>query len=440
MRRAGRRTGTAHPRDRRRRLTVARVVVVGGGFAGLSAAARLAKLRHDVTLLEADERLGGQLRGVDREGATWQVHRESVTLPGVFRDLFRKSGRPLERELDLTKIAGRRHIFADCTVLDLPMGMRGDQHDALLETFGRDDWSSWVDPLNEPWDVVRRAALDQVLVGPTAFDAAARSILRPRRSLARVARKGLRDDRLRRLVLDPLRLDGHDPRAVPGLVAMRHYVERNFGLWVFDGGRPALADTLTQRLAQRKVSVHTGVVARSVLCRGGTVCEVVADGDSWPADVVVWCAPHRPEGLVAPAGTPVVPSSRTYVTLGADAPGMPDELLVHAESPLRMWRSSPGQWTIEHRAAGDPLVALAGCGLDLRAHVVARWDHTPSELAALGHWGWVWAGWKSAFDVPGVAPVGGLYFAGAHAHPGGSLEAIGMATAAIAADVGRAPR
>ena len=58
----------------------------------------------------------------------------------------------------------------------------------------------------------------------------------------------------------------------------------------------------------------------------------------------------------------------------------------------------------------------------------------------MGHWGWAWSRWTTAFDLPGVAPTGGLYFAGAHAHPGGSLEAIGMATAAIADDVGPAAR
>jgi phytoene dehydrogenase-like protein len=58
----------------------------------------------------------------------------------------------------------------------------------------------------------------------------------------------------------------------------------------------------------------------------------------------------------------------------------------------------------------------------------------------MGHWGWTWSRWTTAFDLPGVAPSGGLYLAGAHAHPGGSLEAVGMATAAIAADVGPATR
>ena len=124
---------------------MANVVVVGGGFAGLSAAARLAKLRHDVALLEAGDRLGGRLHGHVVDGQAWPLDVETVSLPGVFRDLFRKSGRPLERVLELTKTAGRRHMFDDRSVLDLPLGNRGDQHEAIVGVFGEDEWSPWVD-------------------------------------------------------------------------------------------------------------------------------------------------------------------------------------------------------------------------------------------------------------------------------------------------------
>ncbi|WP_317696188.1 FAD-dependent oxidoreductase [Aeromicrobium sp. REDSEA-S32_B7] len=58
---------------------MARVVVVGGGFAGTSLAARLAKLRHEVVLLEAGDRLGGRLRGHQAGDGLWQLDLDTFT-------------------------------------------------------------------------------------------------------------------------------------------------------------------------------------------------------------------------------------------------------------------------------------------------------------------------------------------------------------------------
>ena len=76
------------------RPDVARVVVVGGGFGGLATAARLAKLGHEVTLLERLETLGGAVSTVAADGFEWDAGPTSTLLPAVVRDLFRKSGRP----------------------------------------------------------------------------------------------------------------------------------------------------------------------------------------------------------------------------------------------------------------------------------------------------------------------------------------------------------
>ncbi|MGH3473480.1 MAG: phytoene desaturase family protein [Aeromicrobium sp.] len=423
---------------------MARVVVVGGGFAGMSAAARLAKLRHDVTLLEAGHELGGRLRGHTVDGGTWQLSPDSVTLPGVLRDLFRRSGRPIERVVDLVPVEGRRHVFHDRSVLDLPFGSRAGQHDAVTETLGYDSWSPWVDTLADPWDVLRRTLLERLIDDRDDLDRTTRRALDVRRPLSRLARKDLSDDLMRAMVLDAVRLDGHNPMNVPAFVAVQHYVERSLGRWRVEGGLPALANALATRLEERKLDVRTGVRAHEVVLAAGRVTGVVTSDESLDADVVVWCAPTWPAPLPHPPGIPAIPARRTLLTLDDGAPELPLDLLAHGDPPVHAWSDGSARWTLAHHNAEDPVIALARVGVDLRDHVVDRYDLSPSDLVRLGHWGWAWQGWTTMFDRPGVGQENRLgdtlFMAGAHAHPGGTIEEIGSATATIAEAIGAAPR
>src|SRR3954462_12041288 len=116
---------------------MSRVVVVGGGLGGTAAPARRAKQGHQVTLVERLERLGGSVGYVERDGFRWDAGPTSTALPAVLRDLFRKSGRPLERELELGPVEpAPEHRFADSTVLALPMGSRAAQMTAVEEALG----------------------------------------------------------------------------------------------------------------------------------------------------------------------------------------------------------------------------------------------------------------------------------------------------------------
>lgn len=414
---------------------MARVVVVGGGFAGLSAAARLAKLKHDVTLLESGDALGGRLLGVELGDSRWPLDPEPVSLPGVLRDLFRKSGRPLDRVLELQPAPGRRHVFGDLSVLDLPTGTRGAQHDAVIAALGEDLWSPWVDRWADTWDAVRRHLLDVVPTTAKAIGKTALSALAPRRS-ARHAVRALKDERLRAIVLDQLALRGHDPRTCPGFLAVDHYVERSFGRWSIDGGRPALAQALSVRLAERRVDVRLGEHAHDVT-RGAAPVVHTARG-SHAADIVIWCAPNWPESWGTRPGMPLVPASRTFVALDAAAPELAPETVVHDRGAIRLFAAGAGRWVVEHRGGENPLDALARRGIDLRPHVRERHDLSPSELARLGPAGWAWIGFGSFFGRPGVNPDRRVFVAGAASYTGASLERVGMGTAAIAERIGKA--
>src|SRR5919112_4747005 len=113
---------------------MADVIIVGGGLAGLASAVRLAKLGHQVTICERDEHLGGALGRVDADGFSWDAGAASTTLPAALRDLFRKSGRPIESLAQLEPVTEpRRHLFGDGSVLDLPISDRGAQLEAWTD-------------------------------------------------------------------------------------------------------------------------------------------------------------------------------------------------------------------------------------------------------------------------------------------------------------------
>lgn len=433
---------------------MARVVVIGGGFGGLASAARLAKLGHAVTLLERSPRLGGALVEEAEDGFAWDAGPTHALLPAVVRDLFRKSGRPVERELELVPLEViREHRFEDGTSVALPGGSRAAQiaaFDALGPGLGR-LWVDHVASYADDWDVLRRDYLER----PWQPDALPRELaarLDSREVLHKRLRKAFRDDRLQLVAGHPFVADGHDLRNVPAWLGVTAYVEQRFGAWTVTGGMVALADALEQRLATRKVEVHTDTEATDLVVRDGRVVAVVTSTGDLDADVVV-CAVD-PRRLPALAGfvqrtMPAIPPVVAHLGLEGPVPDLPHETVLHGDPMLVVrtgGRAPEGHaaWTVHGRGhlAEDMLRALARRGLDVRAQVVARVDRSPRDLVE--RWGGsplgvLWQGRATVRRRLGpTTPIPGVYAAGAHATPGSGLPFVGLSAALVAQAVGSA--
>ncbi|MEC7101833.1 MAG: NAD(P)-binding protein, partial [Actinomycetota bacterium] len=100
---------------------MSRVIVIGAGAGGLATAARLAVKGHTVQLFEASPHVGGKLATYRRDGFAFDTGPSLFTLPAVYRDLFMKTGRPLEEEVDLQEVEPAfGYHFADGTTATVP--------------------------------------------------------------------------------------------------------------------------------------------------------------------------------------------------------------------------------------------------------------------------------------------------------------------------------
>ncbi|MDN4163205.1 phytoene desaturase family protein [Nocardioides abyssi] len=432
---------------------MARVVVVGGGFAGLASAARLAKLGHEVTLLERSATLGGALGTVEADGFAWDAGPTWTTLPAVVRDLFRKSGRPVERELELEPLdVVREHRFVDGTAVTVPSG-RGAQvaaFDDLAPGLGQ-RWVDHVASYTDVWETLRREYLE-VPWDPRSPSRPLSAVLDDRQTLHKRLRRTFRDERLALVAGHPAVAEGHDLRNVPAWAGVTAYVEQRFGAWTVQGGMARLAEALAARMTTRGVTVRTGTTARDLVVREGRVVAVDLGAEQVDADVVVVAVDPRLLPALAPlvARTmPAIPPVVAHLGLEGDVPDLRHELVLHGD-PLLVVRpggrapSGASAWTVHGRGklAEDMLRALARDGIDVRAQVVTRVDRTPRDLVEA--WGGsplgvLWQGRATVRQRLGpTTPVAGVYAAGAHATPGAGLPYVGLSAALVAQAVGPA--
>jgi UDP-galactopyranose mutase len=434
---------------------MARVVVIGGGFGGLASAARLAKLGHDVTLVEATDRIGGAIGYVEEDGFRWDSGPTTTLLPAVIRDFFRKSGRAAEKEIDLVPVEPvRQHRFDDGTVLDLPGGSRAAQLEAVGTALGEQAGRSWVDYVDdfaEVWEALRKDWFERPWSDEHASKDA-RDLLSSRLTLHKLVQRELRDERLRLVACHRATFDGHEPRNVPAWEGVWSYVEQNFGAWTLPGGMGQLADVLAARLRTRGVTVLTGTPALDVVMASGRAVGVRLGSGTVDADHVV-CAvdPRRLPALAAYVARtmPAIPPTLCHVGIVGEVPELPAEVVLHGDPTLvlRTTGTAPEgahAWTIlgRGRLAEDIVTALHRAGIGVRDQVEVRVDRSPRELVE--QWGGsplgvLWQGRRTLSHRLGTrTPVENVYMAGAHTTPGSGLPSVGLSAALVAQVIGPA--
>jgi 1-hydroxycarotenoid 3,4-desaturase len=325
--------------------TARRIVVVGGGIAGLSAALLLACAGREVTLCEAAPEVGGKARRLPSPAGPVDAGPTVLTMRAVFDELFAAAGAALDDHVLLEPLEVlARHVWPDGARLDLfadparseaaVAAFAGPGAAAELRAFtdrARRLFAAFERPVMRaarptPLGVARALARDAPRLAPA---------MAPFATLAQLTARSFADPRLAQLFARYATYVGGSPYLSPALLALIWSVEAA-GVWRVEGGVSALARAVGDRAAALGAKVRLGTPVREISVAGGRVVDVApADGPPIPADAVVFAGDPAAlaAGLLGRAvagAAPPTPKARrslsAWVWTFADRPaGFPPE-------------------------------------------------------------------------------------------------------------------
>ena len=348
-----------------------RIVIVGAGLGGLSAALNLAGAGRDVTVLEGDDEPGGRAGVIRDSGYTFDTGPTVLTMPALIGEALGAVGESLDGWLTLRRLdPAYRARFADGSMLDVhadPDAMAEEitalcgpreaagyrRFIAFLDELYRVEMAHFIDRnLDSPLALVGRPMLDLVRLG--GF-----------RRLAPKVASFMRDERLRRLFTFQAMYAGLAPQRALAIYSVITYMDCVAGVYYPMGGMHAVPVAMADAAAKHGVRFRYGSRASSIEVSDGRARAVITEGgERIPADVVVVNAdlPAAYRELLPAEFAPRRPRRTRYspscvvVHAGSDV-ALPDAVH-HTISFGNAWRRTFDEIIRDGRLMSDPSFLL----------------------------------------------------------------------------------
>ena len=271
-----------------------RVVVVGAGLGGLSAAIRLAATGREVTVLEREDYPGGRAGKLSMAGYEFDTGPTVLTMPSLLEDLVGTVGEDLADWLPMTRLdpAYRAH-FPDGSTLDVIADTARMAGEVARVCGAReaDGYLRFVEDARELWRLERDDFIDRNLDRPRDLVTANLWRLVRRGGFGRLQAKVdsyFKDPRTRRIFSFQAMYAGVAPHQALALYAVIAYLDSVAGVYFPKGGIHAVSRALADVATKHGVTIHYDTTVESVSVVAGRATGVVcADGRRFAADTVV---------------------------------------------------------------------------------------------------------------------------------------------------------
>ncbi|MCK6146679.1 phytoene desaturase family protein [Enterococcus hirae] len=229
-----------------------KIIVIGAGVAGLSAAVRLQKLGYEVTLYEKDRQVGGKMNQIKTAGFTFDLGPTIVMMPEIYREVFEFCGKDPDDYIPMKKVDPMLKLYFN---KEEPIEFSNDliELTKTLENISPEDtqgYFAFLADIYQRYTIAKEAFITKSFRGfwdfynPKSLWAGIR--LRTFSDAYTSISKFVKDDRLRKSLAFQTLYIGVSPYQGPSLYTIIPMIELFYGVYFIEGGMYTLATSLAR--------------------------------------------------------------------------------------------------------------------------------------------------------------------------------------------------
>jgi phytoene desaturase len=284
-----------------------KAVIIGSGFAGLSAACFMAKAGWDVTVLEKQKTPGGRARQLKEDGFTFDMGPSWYWMPDVFERFFNSFGKKVSDYYKLDRLDPSYRVYWNDEPMDIPA-----DYDALKKLFESIEPGSAVklDSFMQEALYKYNVGINKLVHKPgqsyTEFldwDLAKGVFkLDVFTSMKKHISKHFKNPKLQQLLEFPVLFLGALPENTPALYSLMNYADVKLGTWYPQGGMYKIVEGMFSVAEELGVKFVFGCDVTEIKVEDGKAKNVVAlvtqnskltTQNNYDADVIVGAADYH---------------------------------------------------------------------------------------------------------------------------------------------------
>ena len=269
-----------------------KIIVIGTGFGGLGAAARLAARGYKVEMFEKRDKPGGRAYVYEKNGFKFDGGPTVITAPFMFDDIFTVAGKNRE---DYIKFVPCQPFYRIFNHEGRFFDYNSDEEFTLrqIEQWNEADKKGYLDFLSTTKAIFDKGFVeladapflkftDMLKVAPDLIK------LQSYRSVYNYVSKFIKDDFLRRCFSFHPLLVGGNPFDTTSIYAMIHYLEREWGVHYAMGGTGSIVKGLCDLIEDLGGKIHLNTEVDEILVDGKSVSGIrLKDGTIHKADHII---------------------------------------------------------------------------------------------------------------------------------------------------------